>query len=300
MKRESLIVGAILTLFIFSVTLSIDSRRDDSSLSMTGSGKGIGLIEINGPIAFEMKATSFASQGASTILEQINDLKDDPSVKGVLVRINSPGGTVGASQEIYDALLSLKEDREIPIVASIADVGASGAYYAALAADTIYANPGSLVGSIGVIIGNINYEELAKKHGVYLNVYKSGQYKDILSSWRSSTPAEDQLLNQLIQDVYGQFVDAVTTQRQLSPTVAKALAQGQIYTGKTAKENKLIDKLGGYDTALDDIAKTVGIKGKPVIIQKTKHRFGDFLSIWKDQLSFNWKSILFPSVTMTY
>lgn len=304
MKRESVIVGLIVSLFIFSIILSLQFQpfqfQQNTSSYPLRMSKGIGVIEINGPIAFEMKTTSFSSQGASAILDQIDAMKDDLAVKGILLRINSPGGTVGASQEIYTALLALKKEREIPIVASIADVGASGAYYAALAADTIYANPGSLVGSIGVIIGNINYTELAKKHGVHFNVYKSGPYKDILSGWRPSTAVEDQLLNQLIQDVYLQFVSAVTTQRHLSPNVAKALAQGQIYTGKMAQKNKLIDQLGGYNSALAAVAKAAGITGKPIIIKKDKYGFSDFLSGWKDQLGVNWHSLFFPAITMTY
>jgi len=299
LTKEPLIISLLLFLFITTIFLSLKSQKEPSALALSRS-TGIGLIEINGPIAFEMRSTAFSAMGASHILDQIHALKKDDAVKGILIRINSPGGTVGASQEIYNALLALKKDRKIPIVVSIADVGASGAYYVALAGDTIYANPGSLIGSIGVLIGNINYSELAKKHGVYLNLYKSGPYKDILSSWRASTDAENQLLNRLIQDVYGQFVAAVAEQRQLSPQITRELAQGQIYTGKAAKTHQLIDQLGGYNVALTALASQVGIKGDPTIIKKDKLGFTSFLSAWKDQLSFNWQSLIFPTMTMTY
>jgi len=299
LTKEPLIISLLLFLFIATIFLSLQSQHKSSTLALSRAS-GIGLIEINGPIAFEMRSTAFSSLGASSILDQIDAFKKDANVKGLLIRINSPGGTVGASQEIFNALLTLKKDRKIPIFVSIADVGASGAYYVALAGDAIYANPGSLIGSIGVLIGNINYSELANKHGVYLNLYKSGAYKDILSSWRASTDAEDKLLNTLIQDVYDQFVTAVAQQRNLATNVIKALAQGQIYTGKAAKTHQLIDQLGGYTIALNDLAKQAGITGEPTIIKKDKLGFTNFISAWKDQLSFNWQSLIFPKITMTY
>ena len=302
MKRESIISSLLLLLFTVSIALSIQSKYDVSTtaLSISSTASRIGLIEITGPISFEMTPSPLATQGATAILEQIEALKKDTSIKGILLRINSPGGTVGASQEIYHALLDLKASQNIPIVASIADIGASGAYYIALSADRIFANPGSLVGSIGVIIGNINIAELAKKHGVYMNTHKSGPYKDILSSWRPSTDQEGRLINTLVQNVHQQFVKEVMTQRRLSSKMTRSLTQGQLYTGKMALENKLVDQLGGYNEALKEVAKTAGIKGNPIVVKKSKPRLSDLLFLWKDQLNVNWKSLFFPATIMTY
>lgn len=285
---------------MFMLTIVLTLQHPVASNPALVRQAGIGLIEINGPIAFQTTSRAFSASGATHTLSQIEKLRQDMSVKGVLVRINSPGGTVGASQEIFNALRHLKQDRNIPVFVSIGDMGASGAYYVALAADKIYANPGSLVGSIGVLIGSINFSELAEAHGVSMNLYKSGPFKDILSGWRDATDAESALLNQMVKDVHDQFVSAVTAARGLDEVVTRELAQGQIYTGRTAKSVNLVDQLGGQREALAQLAALVEIKGDPKIIRKDDVNFGSFLSLWKDQMGMQLSDLIIPRLMVTF
>jgi protease-4 len=171
-------------------------------------------------------------------------------VKGVLLRINSPGGTVPTSQEINGELLALRSKNK-PVVASMADVAASGGYYIACGADKIVAQPGTLTGSIGVIFNSINVKVLADKVGVQPQVVKSGLFKDIGSPFRPFTPEEKELLKGIIDDSYDQFVQVVSKGRNLPVDTVKKLADGRVYTGRQALKLGLVDQLGGYDTSLD-------------------------------------------------
>lgn len=284
-NKETIILtflGILFTTSVFFSALNTISPQNTETSRLAFSQNGIAIIDIYGPISFSSPSQSFMPEGAEATLQEIRDIAEDKHVKGVLLRINSPGGTVGASQEIHKALVDLKQKRKIPIVASIADIGASGAYYTALSADMIYANPGSLVGSIGVIMGNFNVADLAKKYGIDYQVYKSGPYKDILSSWRDASPDEQKLLQGLIDNVYSQFATAVAKDRKLSMVTVKELAQGQIYTGEQAQKNHLIDALGGYNEAMAFLCKKANISGKPVIISKSQGSWESLFGRWKD------------------
>jgi len=236
-------------------------------------------LDLYGPISFPQYSSSIFPVGANLTLSQLRSIKENSNVKGLLIRINSPGGTVGASQEIYESIKSIKQEMNIPVVAQIGDVGASGAYYAALGADTIFANPGSLVGSIGVIIGNISIYKLAEKHGVEFDAYKSGPYKDILSMWRPSTKEEEKLLQSVVDDVFSQFQKAFVESRKITQAEADRLAQGQIYSGLQALENNLIDKIGGYNDALQYIGELTGLGKNPTIISTYTNNWRDMVSI---------------------
>lgn len=187
-------------------------------------------------------------------------------VKAVVLRINSPGGTVGASQELYAAFLKLRE-KGIPVVASMSDVAASGGVYLALAAEKIVANPGTVTGSIGVIIRSANAQALFHKVGVSAEVIKSGAFKDILSPYRSMTEEERALLQGMIDDAYAQFVTAVATSRNLAEEHVRTFADGRIFTGRQAKELGLVDELGGLQTAVELAGKIAGIEGTPRTIE---------------------------------
>lgn len=291
-NKESAIVTLLAILFTTGVFLSAINTISSPSSTHSSIGfiqNGIAVIDIYGPISFSSPSQSFMPEGAEATLQEIRDISEDKHVKGILLRINSPGGTVGASQELHQALLDLKKKRKIPIVASIGDVGASGAYYTAIAADTIFANPGSLVGSIGVILGNINVSELADKYGIDYQVYKSGPYKDILSSWRTASPEEKVLLQTMIDNVYSQFATAVSRDRKLPLSTVKELAKGQIYTGEQAQSLKLVDKLGGYNEAMAYLCKQAKISGNPTIISKSKGSWDDILGRWKDYVGSSFK-----------
>ena len=229
-------------------------------------GGGVGIVELVGPI-----------EDSREIVEELERHRDDPSVKAVVLRIDSPGGGVAPSQEIHDAVIRLRETK--PVVTSIANVAASGGYYVAVACDSIVANPGSLTGSIGVIFEYMTAEELMEKIGVRLQVYKSGPQKDIGSFHREPTPEERALLDAMVKDVYDQFVDAVTAGRRLSRTDVLRIADGRIFTGRQALSFGLVDRLGGLREAALLAAKLGGIDGEPRLVSKERRRFrlGDLL-----------------------
>ncbi len=207
------------------------------------------------------------SEDSSSREEVVESLKmaEDYEVKALVVRINSPGGTVGASQEIYQAIKKVRE-KNIPVVASFGDVAASGGVYVAMAANKIVSNPGTITGSIGVIIKSNNLTELYGKIGVSAQVIKSGAHKDILASYRALTDEERELLQETINDTYLQFVEAIAEGRGLSIDQVKTFADGRIFSGRQAKHLKLVDELGDLQTAIN-VAKTLaGIEGEPKIL----------------------------------
>jgi protease-4 len=282
-KKESIFGIAVISLFLMAIILNLKpapiEKESKSTQTLLFAKDGIAVLDLYGPIAFPQSSNAYMPMAADLTLEQLNDIRQDTHVKGLLIRINSPGGTVAASQEIYNAIKTIKAERNIPIVAQIGDVGASGAYYAALGADTIFANSGSLVGSIGVIIGNISIHKLAEKHGVDYNVYKSGPYKDLLSMWRPAREDEEQLLQHVIDDVYEQFKQAFKDSRKLSENQAKKLAQGQIYTGLQALDHNMIDKIGSYHDALNFVGEQANLGKNPHVIKKSHQGLKGFMSL---------------------
>ncbi len=203
-------------------------------------------------------------------VERITELDGDDSIAAILVRIDSPGGGVGASQEIFEALMNIRRKQHKKIVASIGGTGASGGYYVAAAADRIYANPGSLVGSIGVIFETAVFEELMRKVGVQGEVIKSGKFKDTGSPLRRMTAEERALLQAVIDDAHLQFVQAVSEGRRVDAARVAAWADGRIYTGAQGKKLGLIDELGGLEEAVRGAARLVGIEGKPEVATPRK------------------------------
>lgn len=286
-KKESIVIFSISGLFLISILSAIFLSKGTSFTSepeFVPGSKGIAVVDLYGPIAFSSSSQSIMPSGATDVIRQLDEFESDPRVKALIIRINSPGGTVGASQEIYNAILRFKKVKKVPVIASIGDVGASGAYYAALASDTIFANPGSLVGSIGVILGNINLADFASNHGVSFQVYKSGAFKDSLSLWRKPTERESILLQTLVDDVYDQFLQTVISHRHLSTSEAATLAQGQVFSGRQALNYKLIDKLGGFSEAVSYAQKKAGLSSKPVLLSKQKAGIGDFIGLWKEEM----------------
>lgn len=174
---------------------------------------------------------------------------DDKNIKAIVLRINSPGGTVGMSQEVYQAVMDVRAKGK-PVVVSMGDVAASGGYYIASASDRIFANPGTLTGSIGVIMHLLNWQETEKKIGIQPLVIKSGAFKDIGSADRVMTPEEKSLLQNIIMDSYDQFVTAVSEGRKMNKEAVKKLADGRIYSGRQAFNAHLVDELGGYESAV--------------------------------------------------
>lgn len=231
-------------------------------LAIRGDGRGglrlgqrIAVVEINGVIADDAE-----------LLEQLDAFRDDPSVRGYVVSINSPGGVVGPSQSIYRELRRLRDEGR-PVVASIGGIGASGGYLIALAADSILALPGTLTGSIGVIMELPNAAELMDKVGVEMQVVKSSEHKDLGSPFRPLGAGDRVLLDSLIQDVYGQFVDVVAEERDLPRARVLAVADGRVISGRQAAALGLVDGIGNLTDAIAMAGRMAGLGTDPDIVR---------------------------------
>ncbi len=223
-------------------------------------GSKVALLKIEGVI-----------NSADEMLKLLKQVEEDKSIKALVVRINSPGGAVGASQEIYRELKKIKERYKKPIVVSMGNVAASGGYYVSLPANVIYAEGGTITGSIGVIVQKLDVQELANKIGVKLEVVKTGKYKDILNPFRPLTEDEKKLLLQLEESVLEQFKTAVVENRKGKLKVdINQIADGRIFSGAQAKELGLIDKIGNLEDAINEAARLAGIKGKPPVVELKK------------------------------
>ncbi len=222
----------------------------------------IALIKLEGVIL-----DSGYLPSASKVIECLKDVKR-LGIKTIVLRINSPGGTVGASQEIYQEIKKLQKDA-FKVIVSLGDVAASGGLYIAVAGDKIVSNPGTVTGSIGVIIKSSVIKDLYKKIGIDHQTVKSGQYKDILSDTKYFTDDEKEILQELINVTYGQFIQTIAENRNIDIEEIKKFADGRIFTGSQAKEYGLVDELGSQSDAVDIAAELAGIKGEPSIIEIT-------------------------------
>jgi len=272
MKRSRIIMGIIFALclfFLMMIVLSIFSGRRGR---MEWGRDKIGIIHIRGVITGGRAGRGLlgrATTSSETIMRDLKKAREDPSVKAVVLRINSPGGSAAASQEIYEEIENCRKGGK-KIVVSMSDLAASGGYYIASAADCIVANPATLTGSIGVIMELEDLRELFKKIGIRFDVIKSGEYKDIGSPLRRMTREERKILRGLIDDIFDQFVGAVAKGRGLSYKEVKRLADGRVFTGRQAHKLHLVDKLGNFQYAIKTASKLAKIKGEPIIIEYEK------------------------------
>ncbi len=231
-------------------------------------GPQVGIVTVSGPISAgdSSGAWPFGGPGGARVtMSQLRQAAEDNSVKAVVLRINSPGGSAAASQAIYKEIQRLAECK--PVVASMGDVAASGGYYVACPADTIFANPATITGSIGVIFETLNFYDFMEKYGLETETIKSGKYKDTGSPSRPMRPDERALLKEMLMGVYEQFVNDVAQARDMDKAKVKKLADGRIYTGEQALEAGLIDQLGNFYDAVDEAARRGGIKGRPKLKQ---------------------------------
>ena len=211
------------------------------------------------------------------VVEELNDYAEDSSIKAIVLRIDSPGGGVVPSQEIFNAVKNAKKEGK-KVVVSMGSVAASGGYYIAAAADKIVANPGTMTGSIGVKMEFMNVEKLLEKIGVQGMVIKSGEYKDVGSPFRGMTAQEKKLLQGVIDDVQSQFVEAVAQGRKLPEAQVRAIADGRIFTGRQALGLKLVDQMGDLEDSIRAAGELAGIRGKPKVTKKEKKLpFFDYL-----------------------
>ncbi|MBI4347677.1 MAG: signal peptide peptidase SppA [Elusimicrobia bacterium] len=228
----------------------------------------VGWVSIRGVIRESEGGRGWGEAGVQQWARRIRSLGDKNEVKAIVLDINSPGGTVGAVQELHSALLRVRREKNKPVVALLGDVAASGGFYLAAGCDKVVAHPGTLVGSIGVIFNSMNIEGLLAKVGVKADPIKSGKHKDIGSSARPMTPEERAILQGLIDNAYGQFLKAVMDGRGLKEEEARPLADGRIFTGDQAKANRLVDELGDSRDAIALAGKLGGISGTPKVLRE--------------------------------
>ena len=268
---KNLITLGAATIILFSIVWWISSFVvKDGGGDLTQRDK-LALVRIEGVIT-----------ESEDIVRQIKKYREDSSIKGIVLRIDSPGGAVGPSQEIYREVLKTTEGKKV--VASMGGLAASGGYYIACAANKVFANPGTITGSIGVIMAFSNFEELMKKLGLKTTVIKSGKFKDVGSPVRELTEEERKILQNVSDDIHGQFIEAVAKGRNLKIESVKELADGRIFSGRQAKESGLIDELGTLEDAISYATKLAGIKDKAKIVQERKEK-NLFLRLFKEDFS---------------
>jgi protease-4 len=260
MRNILAIIGLIA--IISAAAFCVASCTDFSSTNIAYSGERIGLIHINGIITTEKnEMNAFMPSGGSdseTVVQQLDEARKDPNVKAVVIRVNSPGGSAAGSQEIFQAINRFKGTGR-KVIVSMGDVAASGGYYVAAPADIIYANAATLTGSIGVIMQIMNYEGLFDKIGLDDVTLKAGKYKDIGNPNRPMTEEEKAILQNILTEVHSQFKQAVMEGRKMTQAEVDQLATGEIWSGRQAKDKKLVDEVGSFKDALDRAAKEGGL-----------------------------------------
>jgi protease-4 len=268
MKRRRILIGlgviAALLIFFF-VLLFLIGHYSGGKTSRFAFGDKIAIVEVRGVIT-----------QSSGVIEEIQQYLADDGVKAIILRVDSPGGGVGPSQEIYREIMRVKSNSKRKVVTSMGSVAASGGYYIACASDLIVANPGTITGSIGVVMQFSNFEELLKKIGIRGVVLKSGEHKDIGSPFREMTPEEKRIMQEVLDNVHQQFIQAVAEGRKLDRSKVAQIADGRILTGEQAKNFGLVDQLGNLQDTIDITARMVGIEGKPNVLYPKKK-----ISIWE-------------------
>ncbi len=237
------------------------------------------ILPIEGVISHQ--SNSIRGDTVENLVATINGLKDQDDVKAVILRINSPGGSIGAVQDIYGALQKLKDKKKI-IISSFGDVSASGGYYVASLSDKIYCQPGTLTGSIGVILQLPNFQGLLSKIGVSFEVIKSGEMKDAGSPFRQLRPEERAYFTEIMRDAFDQFYQAIKVGRKLEDVALKPLADGRVFSGRMALKHKLVDNLGGLDDAVEEAKKLAGLESKKplVIVHRDKRSLERLMEIF--------------------
>ena len=268
MKRKRVLIGlgVIVGLLIFFFTvLFFIGRYFGGKTGGFAFGDKIAIVNVEGVIT-----------QSSGIIGELQQYLADEGVKAIILRVDSLGGGVGPSQEIYREIMRIKPNSKKKVVTSMGSVAASGGYYIASASDLIVANPGTITGSIGVIMEFSNLEELLNKIGIKGVVIKSGEHKDIGSPFREMTPEERRIMQEVLDNVHQQFIQAVADGRKLDRAKVAQIADGRVFTGEQAKNLGLVDELGNLQDTIDLTAKMVGIVGRPNVLYPKKK-----FSIWE-------------------
>lgn len=248
-------------------------------------GEKVALVRVTGIIL-----------DSTDVIEELKEHSKDSSVKAIVLRVDSPGGAVAPSQEIYEQILKIKKTKKV--VVSMGSVAASGGYYISAAADRIVANAGTLTGSIGVIMEIPNVSNLMEKIGVEAQVIKSGRHKDMASVFKSMTPEEKEILQAVLDDVHDQFIVAVSEARGMEYEVVSKLSDGRIFTGRIAKELGLVDEIGTLEDAIMLAGKLTGIKGEPKVIYKEVEF--SFIDMLRGEIPNNIMGNVFSGISLKY
>ncbi len=252
--------GAVVVFIFFILMIVLGVVGSSNEISFSGAGDKVGVIELNGVITSSQR-----------LVRQFKKFDKNANIKAIVFRINSPGGGIAASQEIYEQVKKTR-DHGKPIIASMGSVAASGGYYVSLGASKIMANPGTTTGSIGVIAEIPNFKKLLDKIGIQFTIIKSGKYKDIGSPYREVTGDERYHLQQWINNGYDQFVRTIVKERNLQEKRVREIGDGRVYSGEQALNLALIDSLGTFDDAIQWAGKMVGIKGEPKVFRERQKR----------------------------
>jgi protease-4 len=279
--KKLFIAFVILFMFILAVSALVALLWSGSGLAL---GKKIAIVYIEGPI--------FSSED---IVDELKDYEDDDSIKAVILRVNSPGGGVAPSQEIYEEVKRVAEKKHV--VTSMGALAASGGYYVSSPSSKIVANPGTLTGSIGVIMEIPNVEGLMDKVGIKTEVIKSGEFKDLGSAFREMSKKDREVLQSLITDVYDQFIIDVSKSRDIPEEELRKFADGRIFSGRQALDLGLVDELGGLERTIELAAELAGIEGEPDIVTKEEEK--SWLDMLESRIGKNIPEI-FPHIRIKY
>jgi protease-4 len=276
----STVVASVMILM--TLLIMFGTRKPDFEF-----GEKVGIIEINGIIA-----------DSKDVMRHLKHFREDNAIKAIVVRINSPGGAVGPSQEIFREIRKTAVTKKV--VASMGTIATSGGYYIAAGADGIVANPGTITGSIGVIMGFTNYEELLHKIGLVPIVVKSGEYKDIGSPVREMKPEEKKILQDFAKKIHRQFIKDIVDGRKMDREKVEALADGRIFTGQESKEFGLVDRLGNLEDAIEWAGQLGGIKGKISTVYAKEKKFSLLKYITDSSAGSVLKHLLEPKLSADY
>lgn len=276
----SSVVATAMILMALLVTLSTRDTEFEF-------GEKVGVIEINGIIA-----------ESKNVLNYLKRFREDNSIKAIVIRVDSPGGAVGPSQEIFREIRKTSASKKV--VASMGTIATSGGYYVAAGANGIVANPGTITGSIGVIMGFTNYEELLQKIGLVPIVIKSGEYKDIGSPVREMKPEEKKILQEFAKKIHRQFIKDIVDGRKMDMEKVESLADGRIFTGQESKKFGLVDRLGNLEDAIEWAGELGGIKGKIATVYAKEKNFSLLRYITDSSAGTLLKHILDPRLSADY
>lgn len=281
-KQRKITLAILIMLVLISIIAVVDiSTRVEkkhsiqAGMDMMAMGPGVAIVRIEGPIELTGPAGFMGKpSGAEAVVKRLADIEKDSNIKAVIIRINSPGGTVAATQEIYHKILALRK-KNIIVVASMGDIAASGGYYVASACSYIVANYGTITGSIGVIAYSPNLKNLMDKFGIKMNVIKSGKYKDILATHRDMSNEERALLQEMIDLSYHKFVSDIALGRNMNQNDIYPVADGRVMSAETALKYKLVDQLGTFDEAINKAKELAGLDADSPVYEERLSPFNE-------------------------